>query len=340
MSFVLHRQLLNDVQSTHSHEIETRDTRIAQLDSTVKALTTEKAELFDQLQMRQAELESSQSSLESLQSQYVESQYQMREANDRIALLNEELTDARRDQVSRSQDRGPSTEEVTRLLSAAEAKYESRIADLRRQLTAVERERDDGEALFSKKLAEKAKEVEQLRGAISASTKDHQEEKGVVTALREEIKALKEQAGAYQQVIDELRLEAGKVTEVQGAAQTQLADANARIAALQQQAEEHKAREAQVRAHNKVCIIIALTGRRLIYFLRLCVRSSGRCSPLLHFLSVSATLALATGPQNRTAPQKRARRRLPRLTLLKLAHLDRRHRHCRMKRSTSSTCAT
>ena len=143
----------------------------------MRILTSEKDDIFDQLQMRQAELESSQSTLESLQSQFVESQYQMREANDRIALLNEELAESRRDQVSRVQDRGPSAEEVTRLLSAAEAKYESRIADLRRQLSAVERERDDAEAMFSKKLAEKVKEVEQLRGAVNASTKDHQEEK-------------------------------------------------------------------------------------------------------------------------------------------------------------------
>ena len=203
------------MQATHSREIESKNSLISQLEITVKTLSTEKAALFDQLQMRQAELESSQSQLESLQSQHVESQYQLREAADRIALLNEELTDTRRDSISRTQGHGPSTEEVTRLLSAAEAKYESRIADLRRQLVAVERERDDGEAEFSKKLAEKVREVDQLRTVVNASARDHQEEKDIVITLQEQISALREQAQAYQQVIEELRLEAGKVTEIE-----------------------------------------------------------------------------------------------------------------------------
>ncbi|KAJ3546976.1 hypothetical protein NM688_g5452 [Phlebia brevispora] len=238
-------------RSIHSRELELRDTRISEVETTVQTLTTEKAELFDQLQMRQAELESSQSHLESLQSQYVEAQYQLREATDRIGLLNEELTESRRYQATKPQDRGPSAEEVTRLLSAAEAKYESRIADLRRQLTAVESERVEGEAEFSKKLQEKVKEIEQLKTVVNASAKDQQEEKNVVVSLRTEIITLKEQAQAYEQAIEELRAEVGKVTEVENAAQTQFTEANARIIALRQQLEEHKAREAQARAHNK-----------------------------------------------------------------------------------------
>ena len=199
----------------HTRELETRGKRISELESASRTLSAEKADLFDQLQMRQAELESLQAHVESLQSQNVEAQYQLREATDRIGLLNEELVEARQNQVTKTPSQGPSTEEVTRLLSAAEAKYEGRIADLRRQLATVESERVDVEAEFSKKLVEKVKEIEKLKIAVSASSKDQQEEKGIILSLKDEISSLQEQAQAYQQIIEDLRVEAGKVSEVE-----------------------------------------------------------------------------------------------------------------------------
>ena len=81
-----------------TRDLENKDSRIADLESLVRSLEGEKDEFFDQLQLRQAELESSRSRLESLEGQTTEFQYQLREANDRIALLTEELSDARREQ--------------------------------------------------------------------------------------------------------------------------------------------------------------------------------------------------------------------------------------------------
>lgn len=164
--------------------------------------------------MRQAELESSQSHLESLQSQTVELQYQLRESTDRVALLTEELADSRKEDVSNTQDSAPA-EEVTRLLSATEAKYEARITDLRRQMAAVERERDEGEALFSKRLAEKTKEVEQLQSAVNLTAKDREQEGEIVAALQKEIENLKEASKVREQLIAELQAETGKITEVE-----------------------------------------------------------------------------------------------------------------------------
>jgi hypothetical protein len=45
-----------------------------------------------------------------------------------------------------------SPEDVARLLSAAEAKHASKIADLKKNLAAVEKERNEGEADWSLKL--------------------------------------------------------------------------------------------------------------------------------------------------------------------------------------------
>ena len=201
-------------QSLHSKETETNNLRIADLETSVRILTGEKDDIFDQLQMRQAELESSQSHLESLQSQTVELQYQLREATDRAALLTEELAESRKEHVSKVHY-SPPTEEVTRLLSATETKYEARIADLRRQVAAVERERDEADNLFSKRLAEKAAELEKLQLTVNASAKDRAQEEEAVVALQREIENLKEAAAVREQLVVELQAEAGKVTEVE-----------------------------------------------------------------------------------------------------------------------------
>ncbi|GJE87588.1 GRIP domain-containing protein [Phanerochaete sordida] len=238
------------LKSVHSRETETSNSRIADLEGSVRILTTEKDDIFDQLQMRQAELESSQSHLESLQSQTVELQYQLRESNDRIALLSDELAEARKERTLKPES-GPPSEEVTRLLSATEAKYETRIADLRRQLTAVERERDEGEALFSKRLAEKAKEVEELQALVNLSAKGREQEGENVAALQKEIDSLREASKMREQLIAELQAEAQRIPELEAIAQAQLANVKTKIAALQQQLEESKTREAQMRAHNK-----------------------------------------------------------------------------------------
>ncbi|PSS37549.1 hypothetical protein PHLCEN_2v565 [Hermanssonia centrifuga] len=236
------------LKSLHSKELEVRTSRISDLETSVQTLSGEKDEIFDQLQMRQAELESSQSHLESLQSQTVELQYQLREATDRIALLNDELFNSQQAQSTKLQG---SPEEVTRLLLAAEAKYEGRIADLRRQLSIMERERDEGEAELSKKLSQKTKEVDELKAIVNSSSKEHEQEQENVISLQEEMERLKAEIKAHQSVIAELGARTEEMAEGETVAQSQVLELNSRITGLQQQIEESKAREAQIRAHNK-----------------------------------------------------------------------------------------
>lgn len=207
---------MNDgLQSVHSKEIETKNSRISNLDTSVRSLSREKDELFDQLQLRQAELESSQSLLETLQSQNTELQYQLREANDRLALLNDELVDSRREQEIRPMGASPSAEEVTRLLSAAESKYESRISDLRKRLTEVERERDEGEADWSRKLSDKAREVEAIKALLSLSKTTREEEQEGVNSLRAEIEALQDDIRSHKKHELELEVQLTKGAELE-----------------------------------------------------------------------------------------------------------------------------
>ncbi|KAH9837110.1 uncharacterized protein C8Q71DRAFT_707171 [Rhodofomes roseus] len=232
-------------------DIENRDSRIVNLQSLVRSLEGEKDEFFDQLQLRQAELESSRSRLESLEGQTTEFQYQLREATDRVALLTEELSDARREQETKALNIGPSAEEVSRLLSAAESKYEARISDLRNRLSTVEREREEGEALWSRKLADKSRELDSLREILNSSAKSREQESENVGTLQEEIDRLREDVRVHQLRISDMRAQADRAAESEVRLSSQISDLNARIIALQQLVEEGKAREAQLRANNK-----------------------------------------------------------------------------------------
>ncbi|KAI0660441.1 hypothetical protein C8Q70DRAFT_913478 [Cubamyces menziesii] len=239
-------------KTTHVRELENKKARISDLENTVRTLSREKDELFDQLQLRQAELESSQSALESMRSQNTELQFQLREANDRVALLQEEFSDVRREQDVRVQSPGPSAEEVARLLAAAESKYETKLSDLRRRLAEAERERDEGEAHWSKKFAERAKEVEDLKALVSLSQRSKEEESEGVQALHAEIEALKTEIRSYQTQVSDLRDQLVKAAEVEvSAATAHLAEISSKAADLQQYVDESKNREAQLRTQNK-----------------------------------------------------------------------------------------
>jgi DNA repair exonuclease SbcCD ATPase subunit len=152
--------------------------------------------------MRQAELESSNSYMETLQSQTTEYQYQIREINDRVALLEGELTDAQRE-ANPANGTGMSAEEVARLISAAEAKYEARLAELRGQLETIEKERNEADAEWSSKVAARTLEVEELKKVVGKGLKSEVDHKVVEEKLKAEISALKEEVkGCQRQQID------------------------------------------------------------------------------------------------------------------------------------------
>lgn len=160
--------------------------------------------MFDQLQLRQAEVESVQSHLESLQNQNMEVQYQLREAQDRIALLTYDLQEAQREQESRSHQVMISPEEVARLLSSTELKYETKLIETKTQLQLVEVERNDIESEWSRKVRDKAKEVDDLKNLLEASSRSQDERGRLVDSLRME----------KAQLEDEIRLSQQKLTEL------------------------------------------------------------------------------------------------------------------------------
>jgi len=196
----------------HTQVVKALNDRIHSFESANLNLTREKDRLFDQLEMRQAELESSNTHMETLQSQTTEYQYQIRELGDRVTLLEGELTDAQRE-TNPANGTGMSAEEVARLISAAEAKYEARLAELRGQLDTIERERNEADAEWSSKFSAKALEVEELKKVIGKSQKSEVDHEAVEEKLREEIAALKEEIRGHQRQQVEFQRQVERVKE-------------------------------------------------------------------------------------------------------------------------------
>ncbi|KAJ7619105.1 hypothetical protein DFH06DRAFT_1482915 [Mycena polygramma] len=238
-------------KSSHAKEVTSLTSRITTLESTVANLTNDKNSFFDQLQLRQAELESTQFQMDSLQSQNTELQYQLRESEERFALLNDDMAEARREQDSRSREPSTSAEDVARLLSAAEAKYETKVADLRKNLIVVEKERNESEAQWSRKLRDKVRENEELKQVLGSATKNRELDEGVVEKLKDQIKLLQEEVRFSHAEAAELRAQAVSLEDVESSTKAHETESSAKIHALEQMVEEVKSREAQLRTSNK-----------------------------------------------------------------------------------------
>lgn len=98
-----------------------------------------------------------------------------------------------------------SSDELASILAAAEAKYETRLGELQRSLTATERERNDIEAEWSRKLREKAKETDDLKRALAATSQLREQHQAVTDELHKEIEQLKKDRLVLDQQRDEMR---------------------------------------------------------------------------------------------------------------------------------------
>ncbi|KAF9056231.1 peroxisomal membrane anchor protein conserved region-domain-containing protein [Panaeolus papilionaceus] len=239
------------LKSTHSGELNAKANLITTLESAINKITQDKNEFFDSLQMRQAELESAHSHLESLQHQNTELQFQLRESNERLALLKEEAAELMREQDSRIRDPVISADEITRMVTATEAKYEARLAEAQRRLATMEKERYESEADWSRKLREKVKDLEELRRILGTANKSRENDESVVASLKEQLSQEKNTLKALQNQVAQLPLLKEHIIELEKAVKEQEKEINIKNQLLERQVEESKAREAQLKQSNK-----------------------------------------------------------------------------------------
>lgn len=182
-----------------------KDVQIGHLERSVQSLSTEKNNLFDQLQMRQAEVESAQSLLEVLQSQNTELQYQIREKGGRIALLNEELNDARQEQHAAVSDPSTSPEEMAKLLAAAESRHEAKLSSLKQKLAAMEAERVEVESEWRGKVEAKVQESHTWKAMVDSASRSRQDDDDHTQELQAEVERLQSAARAHDHEVTQLK---------------------------------------------------------------------------------------------------------------------------------------
>jgi hypothetical protein len=129
--------------------------------------------------------------------------------------MNDEILEARREQNNNVRIPMTSAEDVARLLSAAEAKHESKMVELRKHVAAVEKERNEGEADWSRKLRDKTRETDELKRVIQSSAKTRDEKEGMVESLKGEINQLQEEIISYQRQVSGLQLQADNIKDIE-----------------------------------------------------------------------------------------------------------------------------
>ncbi|TFK77030.1 hypothetical protein BDN72DRAFT_866834 [Pluteus cervinus] len=246
-----YEQEITAIRSAHFKELSARATQISSLEVSLNSMARDKDTLFDQLQLRQAEVESAQSHLESLQGQITELQYQLRERQDQIGLLTEDLGEARRQAANPGRDPAQVANDVARLVATAEAKYETKVVALKRNLSAVEKERNDVEAEWNRKLREKTKELEDANNLLASTAKMRQRHEETVTSLQSQIVSVQENALALQRTLQTLQQENRLLQEQRQAASITEQELKSQITGLEHQIEETKAHDTQLRASNK-----------------------------------------------------------------------------------------
>lgn len=159
------------VKAASAKSLATKDARIQQLETTVRELSTSRDTLFDQLQMRTAEVESVTEHQQRLKAQTDELQYELKETRDQAAALREELEavhKAGRD-VSRDDTNN------RRQLAEAEVRHEARIRDLEAHNRQLEKDRIETEEELGRSLQDRLREVERMRQQIVQKDLDYAE---------------------------------------------------------------------------------------------------------------------------------------------------------------------
>lgn len=163
-------------KASHAKDISAKSTKVNGLEGIVKELSLTKSDQFEELQAKQAEMESYRSETEALQTRTKELEFQLRETTERCLMLEDSSNPGRTlgagpsspsPSLSR-QNSGNSTSpvDVKRLLAEAEARSEARVSDLRFKIRSLENERNEAEEEWAVKLQERVRELEKLRRMV------------------------------------------------------------------------------------------------------------------------------------------------------------------------------
>lgn len=227
-------------QAVHAKEMSNRTTKVSGLELIVKELSDTKQRQFNDLQSRQAELESARSESEALQTRTRDLEFQLRESSERIGML-EELSgksgdrdrssiglgfpDSRSGSPSGSRSNsynGQPAANMQRLLAEAEARSEAKLSEIRAKMRNLEKERNEAEEEWAAKLQDRVRELEILRRQIQereSDFADHVRNKGDVENRVEELeegkKALERELRTLQAALEDSQREVDQAADAE-----------------------------------------------------------------------------------------------------------------------------
>ncbi len=144
-------------KASHAKEIANKVSRISTLEASVKSLQSTRQEQFQSLQAKQGEADRHRTEAEAMEARSKEQAFQLKEAQDRITVLEEELNASARglaldvnpssqgDVSAPSATAGISPADLSRLLAEAQAKAELKLSELRNAVARAEKDRLDSE---------------------------------------------------------------------------------------------------------------------------------------------------------------------------------------------------
>ncbi|GEM09489.1 viral A-type inclusion protein repeat containing protein [Rhodotorula toruloides] len=241
-------------KAQQAKELATKDARIKQLETTVRELSTARDSIFDQLQLRQAEIESSETNQEALKTRAAELEYELREAKDRIAAMQDELDSVRRHRQDSARDEGT----TRRLLEEAEARHAVKVCDLEARAAQLEKDRRETEDEMGRNLQERLKEVERLRAALAQkdvdfaeSVQNRQKREKEIEEAQKARADLEARLKKVEAALDRVREESVTLQQGEAAAKEELNDRLQRMSELEARLEEAQTRESNLRSINK-----------------------------------------------------------------------------------------
>lgn len=262
-------------KAVQAKELSAKDSRIQQLEGTVREMKTGRDALFDQLQLKTAEVESSTSHQESLEEKTGELQYELKEARDRSAALVDELEEVRRAQRDVTRD----DTNTRRLLLEAEARHDTKVRDLEVRAKGLEKERQETEEEMGRNLQDRLREVERMRQEIVQKDIDYAESvqsrelrDAKIAEAETQKRALETKLLGMDAILADLREELQKSSQAevsrsflflpaflpgtdcfhQAAVREELHDRMQRASELEGRLEEVQTKESSLRSNNKV----------------------------------------------------------------------------------------
>lgn len=139
----------------------------------MQELNNEKRTQFETLQARQEELETAIAAKELHEARTRELQLQAQEALERAQIAEDALEEMQREQSSSNMDDGfrsdnsPGSGEIARLLAEATAKSEAKLAELKDEISRLERESVESEEQQARQLRLRSQEIERLRTTLN-----------------------------------------------------------------------------------------------------------------------------------------------------------------------------